>query len=635
MQKTKTNNKQPYAIAAQRAPNKQIATKPKNARTLPVPINKPNQIALSTPDMERHDNDRRTLMGSWIKELAAVLKQAWFLPTSPRAIVHTCSMDYISMGLCPDRMYKEAIERLGPTSQDFNLAVAQVLDGNIPLELHPLVWRHLGPKHGASAGQWRRVDEPVSKSVKKRKEVTAAECWSKCSRCKRDFDSLWSYSGHKRACHKKRHRLKGISDAAVAPPKPNVTWLIKPAKKPSGNATTVRLPRFQNVANATDVALKIVNVEAAAGPPPAQPAALPHNDMVIAVERHPPLPRTGSYCGILHAPANAPVSWLADAIARKWFFKRSDFQAAAPPPSMRVCLMSMRSPPRSSAVGPNLSTDDCKNSAGQHFCRRLIHSLRDVVQEHFNDQVVAAYRNHSCDALDFISTPPTIADADAEHWSGPRSWVAAVWPNARIGSPSLEFCEEVLEFVKDNYDDDDDDLIRCAIDEMGEEGATVELGVRTCTKQPEAPKRTPAHGGMKQLWEHTVATAEATFEKPDFYVFGANAHIRAKDPAISDVLHTTINTYQPAVTSMGSRVLIGEAEAEGNSYFTKPHSKRFPKCTLTVEHNNLATVPQKPDVQYTLTLLARNAPRPPEFYTSPAATLGASRMQLSAAMPLY
>jgi hypothetical protein len=586
---------------------------------------------------QKPDDVCRALMATWIKELAAVLKQAWFLPTSPRAIVYTCKMDYIAMGLCPDLMYKEAIERLGTTSQDFNLAVAQVLDTNIPLELHRLVWRHLGPKHNASAGQWRRDDEPVATTLAQRKAAKATERWSKCSRCETYFVSIWAYSGHKRACTKRRNRLNGTSDETTAPPKPNVTWLVRPAKNKRGDATTVRLPRFRDLANATDVALKIVAVEAAGPPPPEPepepgPIAMPQDDMVIAVERHPSLPGKGAYCGILHAPASAPVSWLADAVARKWFFCRSDFDAAATP-SMRVCLMSVKSAPRSPDGDLNQMTDDCKHPAGQHFCRRLIHSLRDVVQEHFKDDVIAAYRKHSCDALDFLSMPPTIADA--EDWSGPRSWVSAVWPDSRVKSPSLELCEDVLEFVGVNYDDDDDDLVRCAVEEMGKMGATVELGVRTCTKRPQVPKQTPAYGGIEQLWEHTVAAAESEFEKPDFYVFGANAYIRAKDPAISDVLPSTADTFQPAVTPMASRVLLGGAEALGHSYFATPYSKRFPMCTLTVEHNGLTAGPQRPDVKFTLTLLAREKPRTPEFYTSSKATVGAPRMQLSAAMPLY
>jgi hypothetical protein len=212
------------------------------------------------------------LMNDWIRELAAAIKQLWFLPTRQRPISHTCSMDYIAVGLAPNDMYIQAVTRLGPRSQDITLAIDQVLSTNIPLELHPLVWVHLGNDQHFNNGQWRRLDVAPSELAKIKRDRESTVSYPKiCPVCKGSFCTMSGYNGHVRTCHQRVN------------PKTNPEWLVMPAVAAAGVGTRASIIDLDK---SVETAKRIIKVEATLIRPPAWPIPSHQDDLTISVHKY-------------------------------------------------------------------------------------------------------------------------------------------------------------------------------------------------------------------------------------------------------------------------------------------------------------------------------------------------------------
>ena len=575
---------------------------------------------------------RRERLDQIVREFGAVLKQSWFLSVRPRSRYYTFTMDYVSMGLNCDQLYRELVVRLGTSYQDHRLAVSEVLDGRIPRELHTLVWRHIGPDY-VDGGVWYRLDnvETASKqpSTKKRDvgSVAPASTPATCDYCKTHFDSMWHYWGHKHGCNKKRYGRNSAQLPSTSKERHarHAAFLVMPERTSDGNVR-VRLPRFPDVRKVPEVAQKIMKLESGIVRPPAWPVPSATDTLVIAVDRSPAFVGKGSYSGIVYAPADAPVSWLACTVARKWLLTRQDYSNGAVP-SLHYSLLALAARPPPTAI----VTDGVARGPDPGECRQInpglliIHQHRHVVQECFVNEVDRAWnRQQVKDAWSDRPTASERAPTIEECESSGKAWVDVIWPWPNCRQPSAELLAELQEYVAENdlIPEDNSDCVPMGYGQSGlhvvspltDDG----VGVLCPRLRQDCPSQV-GRGGVKALWQHVVASA-------DGHDVATNTLHTKLDAAISDVLYPLAETMQPCATSMQSRIQ-GAASKYGDQYFLGPRKDR---------HTNTLTFHAGVGVTFSLTLLARKKPQlDRNFYRTAGTVLDASQMPLAAGMPLY
>jgi hypothetical protein len=552
-------------------------------------------------------------MEEWLRELAAVLKRSWFLPLRPRLLHYTCAKDYIGLGLRPYDMYMESVERLGGLEQDHKLAVAQVLRA-VPAELHPLVWCHLGPTY-ADGGQWYKSDAQPKKPELASVSGPDGESDRTCKLCQTTFPDVWSYWGHTHGCDRRYFRKMngGESPLPVKERKQAIAAYLYEPTHSAKTGTRVRLPRFPDVSKVPEVGRKIMAIEATVVRPPPYPLPTAKDDLVIAVERYPPDGRKGAYCGVVHAPAYAPVSWLACAIARKWLIDSRREYAGGQRPTVECTLTMLTVPYAWDGREWQWATAEMR--------QLIVHQYRHVVEEHFAADVQAEWDRFSVASRGGREHPPTVEECETRAGC---AWVHEIWRSP----PTAMLAMQVLEYIVCNdLEPYGGSMSSSALphEAFGSDALEIAPGPVQCQRKPERPPPQVVLGGPNQLWEDVVSKNP---RHRDSYVIDINGFGTTRDAAVGDVLHDLESTHQPSATSMKSR-LHGAASKRGDDYFMRPtrlrHSNELAFCNR-----------EGPQVTFYLTLVARKKPLlDPRFYASAKAVVDAAQMPLSNALPLY
>lgn len=172
------------------------------------------------------DHNKQQQRATYILEIAAVVKQNWFLPTRQRKQFHNVLTNVADEN--PVHLLISTVQLLGPREQDYSLALDQILYP-LPLEIGTKIRHILETLSGESVPKYNDwlVTMPAVSPPQFKKESSSFVC----NVCESTFTSHTAYGGHRRHC-------KQIKHSAIA----KLNWFVLPVK--FKHNVRIKLPRI-------------------------------------------------------------------------------------------------------------------------------------------------------------------------------------------------------------------------------------------------------------------------------------------------------------------------------------------------------------------------------------------------------